>query len=58
MSVYGQLKKAHQDELLRAAARHDLAAQAPRARPPRPHHPIAAPTRRLAAMRCLRRLFS
>jgi hypothetical protein len=57
MSVYGQLKKAHQDELLRAAARHGLAAQALRARPPRPHHPIAAPTRRLAAM-CLRRLFS
>ena len=29
MSVYGQLKKAHQDELLRAAARHD---QPPRLR--------------------------
>jgi hypothetical protein len=58
MSVYGQLKKAHQDELLRAAARHRLAARARGAHPPQPHHPIAAPTPRLAAMRCLCRLFS
>lgn len=43
MSVYGQLKKAHQDELLQVAARHRLAGQARRARPPRRHHPIAAP---------------
>jgi hypothetical protein len=57
MSVHYQLKKARQDELLRAAARGRLAAQARRARPPRPHHPIAAPVRRLAAMR-LRRPFS
>jgi hypothetical protein len=57
MSVYGQLKKAHQDELLRVAARHRLVGQARRARPPRRHHSVAAPARRLAAMR-LRRLFS
>ena len=57
MSVYGQLKKAHQDELLRVAARHRLAGQARRARPPRPHHPVVASARRRAAMR-LRRLFS
>jgi hypothetical protein len=57
MSVYGQLTKAHQDELLRTAARHRQAGQARRARPPLPHHPITAPARRLAAIR-LRRLFS
>ena len=57
MYVHYQLMKARQDELLRAAARDRLAAQARRARPPRPHHPITAPARRLAAMR-LRRLFS
>jgi hypothetical protein len=57
MSVYGQLKKAHQDEPLRVAARHRLAGQARRARPPRPHHPVVASARRRAAMR-LRRLFS
>ena len=57
MYLHYQGKKAYQDELLRAAARDRLAAQARRARPPRPHHPITAPARRLAAMR-LRRLFS
>jgi hypothetical protein len=57
MYVHYQLAKARQDELLRTAARDRLAAQARRARPPLPHHPIAAPGRRLAAMR-LRRLFS
>jgi len=55
MSIHYQLMKARQDELLRAAARDRLTAQARRARPPKPHHPTAAPTRRLAA---LRRLFS
>jgi hypothetical protein len=43
--------------LLRASARHRLAAPARRARPPRPHPPITAPAWRLAATR-LRRLFS
>jgi hypothetical protein len=57
MSIHYQLMKARQDELLRTAARDRLAAQARRARPSRPHHPIAAPARRQAAMR-LRRLFS
>src|SRR5215469_8416166 len=57
MYVHYPLAKAHQDELLRTAARDRLAAQARRARPPRPHHAIAVPARRLAAMR-LRRLFS
>jgi hypothetical protein len=57
MSIHYQLMKARQDELLRAAARDRLAAQARRARSPHPHHPIAAPARRRAAMR-LRRLFS
>jgi len=57
MPIYGQLKRAYQDELLRAAARDRLAAQARRARPPRPTHPAAAPARRRAATR-LRRLFS
>ena len=57
MYVDYQLKKARQDKLLREAARDRLAAQARRARPPRPHHPITAPARRLAAIR-LRRLFS
>jgi DNA-directed RNA polymerase specialized sigma24 family protein len=51
MSVYGQLKKAYQDELLQAAARHRLASQARRAHPPRPHHPITAVPRRTAATR-------
>jgi len=43
--------------LLRAAARHRLAARARRARSPRPHHPISSPARRAAATR-RRRLFS
>jgi hypothetical protein len=57
MYLHYQLAKARQDELLRTAARDRLAAQARRTRPPRPHHPIAAPARRWAALR-LRRLFS
>jgi hypothetical protein len=57
MSIHYQLMKARQDELLRTAARDRLTAQARRARPPQPHHPTAAPTRRRAAMR-LRQLFS
>jgi len=57
MYIQYQLMKARQDELLRTAARDRLAAQARRERPPRPHHPITAPARRMAAMR-LRRLFS
>ena len=57
MSVHGQLKKAYHDELLQAAGRQRVAFQARRAHRPRPHHPIAAPTLRTAAMR-LRRLFS
>jgi hypothetical protein len=57
MSIHYQLMKARQDELLREAARDRLAAQARRARPPRPHQPITARARRLVAMR-LRRLFS
>jgi hypothetical protein len=57
MSVYGQLIRARHDELLQAAARDRLAAQARRPRPPRPHHLIAAPARRSIAKR-LRRLFS
>jgi hypothetical protein len=57
MYVHYQLAKARQDELQQAAARHRLAAQARRARAPRPRHPVAAPTRRLAGIRP-RRLFS
>jgi hypothetical protein len=57
MYIHYQVMKAYQDELLRNAARDRLAAQARRARRRRPHHPVAAPRRRLAAMR-LRRLFS
>ena len=57
MYVHDQLMKARHDDLLRAAARDRLAAQARRARPPRPRHPITAPARRLAAT-CLRQLFS
>jgi hypothetical protein len=55
--IHYQLMKARQDELLRTAARDRLAAQARRARPLRPHHPVASPPWRLAAMR-LRQLFS
>jgi hypothetical protein len=57
MFAYGQLIKAHHDELLQAAARDCLAAQARRARAPQSHHPMTAPVRRLTAIR-LRRLFS
>ena len=57
MLAYAQLIKAHHDELLRAAARDRLAAQARRARAPQPHHPMTAPVRRLTAIR-LRSLFS
>jgi hypothetical protein len=57
MYVHYQLARARQDELQRTAARDRLAAQARRARPPRPHHPITTRARRLTAMR-LRRLFS
>jgi hypothetical protein len=57
MYIHCQLMKARQDELLRTAARDRLTAQVRRARPPRPHHPTAAPARRPAAMR-LRQLFS
>jgi len=57
MYLHYQLARARQDELMRTAARDRLAAQARRARPPRPRHPTAAPARRLAATR-LRRLFS
>ena len=57
MYTHYQLAKAHQDELQRTAARDRLATQGPAGTPPRPHHPIAAPARRLAALR-LRRLFS
>jgi hypothetical protein len=57
MYVHYQLMKARHDDLLRAAARDRLAAQARRARSPRPHHPKAAPARRTAVMR-LRQLFS
>jgi hypothetical protein len=57
MYVHYQLIKARHDDLLRAAARDRLAAQARRTRTPRPHHATAAPAWRLAATR-LRRLFS
>jgi hypothetical protein len=57
MYIHYQLAKARQDELLQTAAHGRLAAQAQRARPPRPHHPAAASARRRAALR-LRRLFS
>ena len=57
MFIHYQLMKARQDDLLRTAARDRLAAQARRARPPRPRHPAAAAARRRAATR-LRQLFS
>ena len=57
MYVHNQLMKARQDDLLRAAARDRLAAQARRARSPRHHHLVATPVRRRAAVR-LRQLFS
>ena len=55
MYVHDQLMKARHDEMLRAAARDRLAAQARRVHTQRPHHPKTAPTRRPAVMR-LRRL--
>jgi hypothetical protein len=57
MYIHYQLMKARHQDLLRTAARDRLAAQARRARTPRPRHPITAPARRLAAIR-LRQLFS
>jgi hypothetical protein len=57
MYVYDQLMKARHDDLLRAAARDRLAAQARRARTPRPSHLVTAQARRLAVRR-LRQLFS
>jgi hypothetical protein len=57
MYVHYQLMKARYDDLLRTAARDRLAAQARRARPPRPRHSITAPVRRVAATRP-RQLFS
>jgi hypothetical protein len=57
MYVHDQLMKARHDDLLRAAARGRLAAQARRAHTPRPHHPKAAPARRPAVLR-LRQIFT
>jgi hypothetical protein len=58
MYVHDQLMKARQDDLLRAAARDRLTAQARRARSPRRHHHlVAAPVRRRPAVR-LRQLFT
>jgi hypothetical protein len=57
MSIHYQLAKARQDELRRTATRDRLAAQARRARPPRPHRPAATSAWRMAAIR-LRRLFA
>jgi hypothetical protein len=57
MCVHYQLIKARHDDLLRAAARDRLAAQARRARTQRPHRMVAAPARRPAGIR-LRQLFS
>jgi hypothetical protein len=57
MYVHDQLMKARQDDLLRAAARDRLTAQARRARSPRRHHLVTAPMRRRAAVR-LRQIFS
>jgi hypothetical protein len=57
MYIHYQLMKARQDDLLRAAARDRLAAQACQARTARPHQAMATPARRQAVMR-LRRLFT
>jgi hypothetical protein len=57
MYIHYQVVKAHHDDLLRAAARDRLAAQARRARIPRPRHVPTAPAWRRAAGR-LRQLFS
>ncbi len=56
MYVHDQLVKAPRDDLLRAAARDRLAAQARRARSPRHHHLVATPVRRPAVR--LRQLFA
>ena len=57
MYVHDQLMKARQDDLLRAAARNRLTAQARRAPTPRPRHVLAAPAGARPVMR-LRQLFS
>jgi hypothetical protein len=51
------LMKARHEEMLRAAAQHHLAASARQTHPTRRPRAIAAPARRLAALRP-RRLFS
>ena len=51
------LMKARHDDMLRTAAQHRLATQAGQAPITRRHRAIAAPARRLAALR-LRKLFS
>jgi hypothetical protein len=51
------LMKARHEEMLRAAAQHRLATQPRQARPTRRPRAIAAPARRLAALRP-RKLFS
>jgi hypothetical protein len=56
MQLHQLASELHRERLQEAA--HDrLAAQARRARTPRPHHPTATPARWWAAIR-LRRLFS
>jgi hypothetical protein len=57
MYLHYQLVKARHDDMLRAAAQHRLAAQARQARIIRRPRAMAAPARRLAALR-LRKLFS
>ncbi len=57
MHIHHQLINARHDELLRAAAGNRLAAQARRARGPRPHHARATPARQLVGLR-LHKLFS
>jgi hypothetical protein len=51
------LMKARHEEMLRTAAQHRLATQPPQAHPTRRQRAIAAPARRLAALRP-RKLFS
>jgi hypothetical protein len=57
MYVHDQLMKARQADVLRAAARDRLTAQARLARTPRRRHLVAGPARRRAAVR-LRQLLS
>lgn len=57
MYLHHQLVKARHDDMLRAAAQHRLAAQARQAHITRRPRAMAAPARRLAALR-LRKLFS